>query len=193
MSGMLLGMALAFGASIFWTISPVCFAAAGRKIGAYNVNVLRLAMAGLMLGAIGIVYALCAGGFDLFAVPFKGFLYLVLSGLFGLVVGDMFYLRSLTLLGPRRTTQFITLAPILPVIFAWIILGEALSWNLLLGIALIVGGIAYIVFHDYGPVPAASAEPGTFSVQGLIIALISVLFHSMGAVMARWAFIEAPD
>lgn len=187
-----LGMALAFGASVFWAFSPVFFAAAGRRTGAYNLNVLRLGMAGLMISAIAAVYAIVAGGTAVFILPQRCALFLVLSGLSGLVIGDMFYLKALTILGPRRTTQFITLAPILPVIFAWIILDERLSWNILLGIALIVGGIAYIVFHEQTVVAGTTAEPGHFSSRGFLIALIGVVFHSMGAVFARWAFIDAP-
>jgi drug/metabolite transporter (DMT)-like permease len=189
---MLLGMSLAVSASIFWTFSPVFFAAAGRKIGPFRVNVNRLIMAGLMLCIIGLAYAPFASGGHPYSIPWRGGLYLVLSGLFGLVIGDMFYLEALTLIGPRRTTQFITLAPIIPVIVAWIILGERLSWNILLGIGIVIGGIAYIVFHEQAPLGEVSAEPGRFSTKGFFIALIAIAFHSMGAIMARWAFVEAP-
>ena len=190
---MLYGMILSLCASIFWTFSPVFFAAAGRKIGPYRVNVNRLIMAGLMLCAIGLVYAPFAPGGHPFVIPWRGGLYLALSGLLGLVVGDMFYLKALIMIGPRRTTQFITLAPILPVMVAWIVLGERLSWNILLGIVMIIGGIAYIVFHEQTPLGEVTAEPGSFSTKGFFIALIAIVFHSMGAIMARWAFVEAPQ
>jgi drug/metabolite transporter (DMT)-like permease len=190
---MLYGMILAFSASIFWTFSPVFFAAAGRKIGPYKVNLLRLVMAALLFCVIGFVYNLFSGGAFLLPVPWRASLYLVLSGLFGLVIGDMFYLQALITLGPRRTTQFLTLAPIVPVVVAWVVLGEKLSWNILLGIGLIIGGIAYIVFHEQSLIQEKTAEPGKFTTKGFILTIVGVLFHSSGAVMARWAFIEAPD
>lgn len=189
---MLLGMILAFSASIFWTFSPIFFAAAGRSIGSYRVNVTRLIMAGLILGLIGVIYLPFAPGGNPLEISRQASLYLVLSGFFGLVIGDMFYLKALTMIGPRRTTQLITLAPIIPVIIGWIVLDERLSWNLLLGIALIIGGIAFIVFHEQVPNQAATAEPGFFSAKGFLIALVGIVFHSLGAIMARWAFIEAP-
>jgi drug/metabolite transporter (DMT)-like permease len=193
-SGIYLGMSLAFCASVFWTVTPIFFAAAGRRIGAYNVNVLRLILAAVFMVAIVSVYALFRGGASIFIMPWKGYLWFTLSGLFGLVIGDIFYLLALTSLGPRRTTQFVTLAPVIPVIIAWIFLGERLSWQLCTGIALILAGIGYITNHESNPGNhEESAEPGKFSFKGFLIAAIGSVFHGTGAVMARQAFVAAPD
>ena len=193
-SGIYLGMALALCASFFWTLTPIFFAAAGRRIGAYNLNVLRLILAALFMAAILAVYAMFRGGFGMFIMPWKGYVWFVLSGLLGLVIGDIFYLLALTKLGPRRTTQVLTLAPVVPVVIAWIFLGERLSWPVCSGIALILAGIGYITTHESNPLNRKeSAEPGRFSFKGFFIAVVGSVFHGTGAVMARQAFAAAPD
>jgi drug/metabolite transporter (DMT)-like permease len=186
------GMALASSASMFWTITPMFFASAGRRIGAFNVNILRLCMAGLLLGAISSVYVLCKGGFGLFVMPWHGIGWLVASGVTGLVIGDIFYLKALTMLGPRRTLQIFLLSPIVPVAIAWTLLGERLTWPLLSGIVMILAGIAYSTAHDAAPLSAPTAEPGAFSRKGLLLALTASFFQGIGAVLARQAFLSVP-
>jgi drug/metabolite transporter (DMT)-like permease len=186
------GMALAASASMFWTITPMFFASAGRRIGAFNVNILRLCMAGLLLGAISSVYVLCKGGFGIFVMPWQGIAWLIASGVAGLVIGDIFYLKALTMLGPRRTLQIFLLSPIVPVAIAWTLLGERLTWPLLSGIVMILAGIAYSTAHDAAPLSAPTAEPGAFSRKGLLLALTASFFQGIGAVLARQAFLSVP-
>jgi drug/metabolite transporter (DMT)-like permease len=88
----------------------------------------------------------------------------------------------------------ITLAPIVPVVIALIFIGERLAWPVLAGIAMIIGGITYTAAYEGDPqTGAASTEPGRFSVKGFVIAIIGTLFHGSGAVMARQAFLSAPE
>ena len=109
-----LGMGLALSASIFWTFSAAFLSDASSKIGPYYVNIMRLGMATLFLSVLTSVYILIKGDVSLLAVPWRGILWLGLSGIAGLAVGDIFYLWSLALLGPRRATQLLTLGPIVP-------------------------------------------------------------------------------
>ncbi len=187
-----LGMVLSLSASVFWTMTPIFLASAGRRIGAYYVNILRLGMAGAMLVLIAAGYLIGKGSCTAVSVPAAAFLWLTLSGIAGLVLGDTLYIRALTSLGPRRTTQMITLAPIVPVAIAWIFIGERLTWPILAGIAMIIGGITYTAAHE-GDREGTNTEPGNFSLKGIFIAIGGTLFHGSGAVMARQAFLSAPE
>ena len=51
-----IGAGLALGTAVFWGISPLCFASAGRRIGSYPVALLRVAL------ATGYVAGNAAGG-----------------------------------------------------------------------------------------------------------------------------------
>jgi drug/metabolite transporter (DMT)-like permease len=193
-----LGLVLALSASVFWTVTPIFLASAGRRIGAYHVNILRLGMSGAALALIACAYLICNGSGASFQVPASAFIWLTLSGFTGLVLGDTLYIYALTTLGPRRTTLTITLAPIVPVVIAWIFIGEKLAWPVLAGIALIIGGITFTTAYEGAlestpELEAKHAEPGSFSIKGLAIAIGGTLFHGSGAVMARQAFLSAPE
>jgi drug/metabolite transporter (DMT)-like permease len=187
------GIALALSTSVFWTLTPIFLASAGRRIGAYHANILRLGMAGAALTFIAAGYLLCNGGVAAAQIPAPAFLWLVISGITGLVVGDSLYINALTTLGPRRTTLMLTLAPIVSVVIAWIFIGEELTWPVLAGIAMIIGGIIYVVaYEDRRQTDAVNAEPGRSSIKGIVIAVCGTFFHGSGAVMARQAFLSAP-
>jgi drug/metabolite transporter (DMT)-like permease len=192
LSNSFFGMLLAASASMFWTVTPLFFASAGRRIGAYNVNVIRLCLATLFLGAISAVYLAVNGGLAHCTLPAVGIFWLAISGISGLVIGDIFYLNALTMIGPRRTLQIFLLTPIVPVAIAWMTLGERLSMQELFGIALILSGIAYSTFSENGSARAPTAEPGVFSVKGIVYAGVATLFQGIGAVLARQAFLAVP-
>ena len=187
-----LGMVFSLCASLFWTVTPIFLASAGRRIGAFNVNILRLGMAGAALALISGGYLVCKGNYYALSIPVPAFFWLVLSGIAGLVLGDTLYIRALTTLGPRRTTQMITLAPIIPVAIAWVFIGERLTWPMLAGIAMIICGITYTAVYEGDPEESTNAEPGNYSNKGIFLAIGGTLFHGSGAVMARRAFLSAP-
>ena len=132
-----LGLTLAFSSSLFWTFSPLFFSAAGRRIGSYYVNILRLTIAAFLLGVIAAIYAASKGNPGLLLIPWKGILWLTLSGASGLVIGDAFYLKALTMIGPRRMTQLFTLGPLFSTAIAWMLLDERLTWLVVAGIAIL--------------------------------------------------------
>jgi drug/metabolite transporter (DMT)-like permease len=185
------GMLFALSASFFWTLTPIFLASAGRRIGAYQVNILRLGMAGCVFALIAAGIFIGKAGVSVPLVPGPAFLWLALSGISGLVLGDMLYITALTKLGPRRTTLMMTLSPVVPVIIAWIFIDEKLALSALAGIALIIGGIVFTAGHEAGH--ENDAEPGHFSVKGMAIVIGGSLFHGSGAVMARQAFLAAPE
>ncbi len=192
MTGLIEGSVLACTTSLFWTVSPICFAAAGRRIGSFNVNILRLVIASVILGVLAVLHFLFAGSAPPAALPRAGLPWLTLSGVAGLAIGDAFYLKALTMIGARRTTQILTLAPAVSVALAWWLLGERLGEATLIGIGLILCGIAYSTGHEMRGVPAANNEPGIATTRGIAIAAVATLFHGSGAVMSRKAFIAAP-
>jgi drug/metabolite transporter (DMT)-like permease len=77
--------------------------------------------------------------FHKFSLPsWIGILYL---GLFGTVVGFVWYYRGILEIGPARASQFINLVPVSAVFLAAMILDEPLSPSLLAGGVLVLSGI----------------------------------------------------
>lgn len=180
------GVVLSLMTAACWAVSPMCFASAGRRIGSLHVVVLRSMLAGLLLLALLPAYALIVGGWP--GTP-RGVqvLWLVVSAMAGMVVGDVLIYESLVLLGVRRTTQIQTLAPVASVLLGWAWLGERLAPGTLGGIALVVAGTSYAVLRR-PTVEGASHEPGQVSAAGVLCAAGGAVCVGIGAVSVRRAY-----
>lgn len=180
------GAAFSIVTATLWAISPVIMASAARRIGAQNVNVLRIAIATAFFLLLLPVYALLVEG----PLPLPSAVaigYLVVSALTGMVIGDFFYYETLVLMGPRRAAQMNTLAPVASVLFAWLWMGERLSWTALGGIALVLGSISFATWIDRKP-KENSREPGHVSAKGVAFGLGAAACTGLGAVFTRWAY-----
>ena len=104
----LIGETAAIITSVLWTTCSIFFAYAGKRIGALSVNAFRILMA---LGLLGGAHILVLGTI-IPAANSSQWLYMSLSGIIGLALGDFGYFYSLVLLGPRRGTLMMSLAAI---------------------------------------------------------------------------------
>lgn len=109
----------------------------------------------------------------------------------GLSVGDFFYFKALTYLGPRRTLQILTAVPIVSAAGAWIFLGETLSLFAIAGISMVVGSILTINWFDKRD--SESTEPGSFSYAGVGVAVLGTICQGAGAVLMRKAYMSGHD
>ncbi len=117
------------------------FALAGRLIGSYNVNKLRIPIAAIFLSLIlWMIYGtLFPTGYDRDVL-----LYLSISGIIGLAVGDTFYFRCLVILGPRQGALMMSLAPVMTALLAYFVIDERLSLMALVGIFVTLAGITWV-------------------------------------------------
>lgn len=188
-----LGISLALGALVFWSLTPFFFAATGRLIGPFATNLLRLSFAApVMIAASLAAYALGTGaaGFPTFA----GTVILALSGVVGLALGDLFLYRSLFRVGPERSSLLMTLAPAAAAVIAWFALKEALSPAQLGGMGLILGGVLFAVWKP-GAAHATSAAgvPARGFWYGAAAGVAAAACQAVSSVMARHAFLAQPD
>ena len=61
---------------------------------------------------------------------------------FGTVLGFVWYYEGIKVLGPTRAGQFINFVPICAIVLAFFILGEPLTWSLLVGAAFVISGVS---------------------------------------------------
>jgi drug/metabolite transporter (DMT)-like permease len=186
MSSTATGAACSIVTATLWAISPVIMASAARRIGAQNVNLLRIAIATCFFLLLLPAYALLVKG-SIAAPTGLALWYLVLSSLTGMVVGDFFYYETLVLMGPRRAVQMNTLAPVASVVFAWLWLDERLAWQALAGIGLVLASVSFATWIDRKP-QEDSREPGHVSGKGVLCGLAAAACIGMGAVFTRRAF-----
>lgn len=137
-----LGLLAALGTSVCWSGTALFFSAGGRRVGSEAVNLTRLVIAiALLAGA----HVLSRGTVIPMDVGVQRWWWLALSGLIGLVIGDIALFEAFVLLGPRLTTLVMALAPIIGALLAFVLLGERLWLWQIAAILLTLSGVSLVV------------------------------------------------
>jgi drug/metabolite transporter (DMT)-like permease len=186
MESHLIGETAALVTAALWTTCSILFAAAGRRIGALSVNAYRIAMAVALLGLAHLVV------FRTIVPPADSpqWLYMGLSGIAGLALGDFGYFGALVFIGPRRGVLLMSMAPIFAAVSGYYVLGEVLTaWNIV-GIAVTLGGVAWVILekeaHTHEP-----AIPGRQKLYGILCGLGGALGQGIGLVVSKYGMLVA--
>jgi drug/metabolite transporter (DMT)-like permease len=173
------GELAALGTASCWALASLVFTRAGRQIGAFNLNKLRIPIAAFCLsGAL----LLTGGGQDIAHLSGINAAWLALSGVIGLTLGDSCYFHSLVILGPRRATLLMSSAPVMTALLALTFLDEHLGWVAWLGIAITVAGIAWVTAErDIHSVNSPHASKAL----GVLLGLGAAAGQAIGLVIAK--------
>lgn len=195
MSSYHLGILLALGTAFTWTGSALAFSNASRRVGSVPVNLIRLVIALLMLTAVS---ALDRGR----AIPTDAtrfqLLWLAASGVVGFFIGDITLFRAFVLIGPRRSTLLMSLAPAFASITGWLALGESLNRWQTSGIFVTLIGVFWVIAERTASSPEAPltatataaplAESNRVSRYGIFLGFIAAAGQGIGAVMTKHAY-----
>lgn len=163
----------------FWTITALSFEVASKRVGSLAVNILRLGFALVFLSVFSYFYR----GFFLptDASP-HAWLWLSLSGLVGFVFGDYFLFHSYTLISSRIAMLIMTFVPPVTALIGWLVLGERMILQHILGMVLTVSGIGITIF-------SRNSESGKlhmhYPLKGIIYAFLGVLGQAGGLVLSK--------
>jgi drug/metabolite transporter (DMT)-like permease len=144
----LLGELASLATAVCWTGSATFFSIASRRLGSVVLNRTRLLLAVLFLL---ITHTLALGTplpFD--AAPDR-WLWLGLSGVVGLAIGDAMLFQAYVLIGPRLGMLMMSAAPVMSALLALALLGERLGSLEWFGVLLTVAGIGWVVTRGSGP------------------------------------------
>ena len=172
-----IGELISLVVSVLWTISALASEVGSKHLGVYVLNVWRLGLsllfAGLLLWAtMGAPSPVYAGG--------EAWIWLLLSGVVGYFFGDYCLFSSYLVIGSRFGMLFMTLAPMFTAFFAWLMLGQQLSWKALLAMVVTLSGIAITVFHRGGGHKVSLSLP----LKGVLFGLGAALGQGAGLVMS---------
>lgn len=170
----------ALAVAVFWTITALAFESASRKAGSLTVNIVRLTLAFFFIGFYTLV---SRGHFLPVDASIHNWLWLALSGIVGLVLGDYFLFRSYSLIGSRFAMLIMTLAPPLAAIFGYFMLGESLSLLQMAGMIIVIFGIGLAIFNR--PVKGERLSV-KISPAGLLFAFIGALGQGLGIVLSKY-------
>jgi len=173
-----LGELAALTTAILWAISSFIFTSAVLKTNYIQINILRLFFAFVYLL---ITIFVCRFGLN---VSMNQLIFLSLSGLFGLVIGDSFLFNAFKLIGPRISLVMMTLSPAFTTIIAYFALNERISLFQISGIIITIIGIIVVLYDKEG------ADNSKFKItsKGIIFAAIAALGQGIGLILVKKAF-----
>ncbi|MBI5283821.1 MAG: DMT family transporter [Chloroflexi bacterium] len=176
-----MGAAAALGSSALWAFTSVLLASQAGRLRPLLMSAVRSLTASLIL--VGLLVA-TGGLVQMKEMTFITGISMAGSGIVGQAVGDTLYINALGFLGVSRTFPITNSAyPFLTFLLAVLLLGEAVTWTLPVGGALIVAGITWIVLEQR----RADAE-GSVKVEllrGVAFALFAALAWAAATVWLR--------
>ncbi|MBK9207513.1 MAG: DMT family transporter [Anaerolineales bacterium] len=168
--------------SFFFSITAIIFTKAGRMVGPQNANRLRIIFALTYLVILNLI---------LFRepIPFSAdssrWIWLSLSGVIGLALGDVFFFQSLISVGTRLGSLLLSLAPIFASLIAWIFFGETLTPLQITGVVIALTGIGWVVMSHEEP----ADTPHGHTRRGVIFGVLAGLGQAVGFVLSKQGMI----
>ncbi|MCK4656956.1 MAG: DMT family transporter [candidate division Zixibacteria bacterium] len=180
-----IGESAALLTAVLWAFTTVFFTSASRRIGSFNVNMIRIPIALVIIASTVLV---TTGRLFPEVSTVEQVYWLIASGIIGLVLGDTFLFRSLVILGPRLGTLIFGSWPIMTVVLSWILLDEVLDLTAIAGITVAFSGIAWVTSERKTEwvTKSTSADAGSKRF-GVFLALIGGFGQAAGLVMAKYA------
>ena len=173
-----IGEFAALATSFFFALTALIFTSTGRSVGSQVTNRMRLAFALLYLVILNLV---------LFhePLPFSAgssrWVWLSLSGVIGLSLGDAFLFQSMVTVGPWLGSLLLSLAPIFGSILAWMFFGETLTGLQITGILLALAGIGWVVLsHEEPP-----DTPHGHTRRGVFFGVLAGLGQAVGLILSK--------
>ena len=130
----------ALGAATCWALSSLISAGPAGHLGAPAFNRLRQIFVAVLLG----VYVGVTGNWQ--QLNAQNIPPILLSGVIGIFAGDTLLFAALNRVGPRRSSILFAMNAPLAAILGWIVLGEALVPQAILGVALTFVGVAMAIY-----------------------------------------------
>ena len=115
----------------------------------------------------------------------SAWLWLMISVLTLLVVGDSLYFSSMDLAGVSWSMPVTNISPLWAVLLAVVLVGEPLSWSLVVGALMVIAGITLIGRSDSRPAGEESKKDRRARRTGLLMALAVSILWAIGNVALK--------
>ncbi|QPC84918.1 DMT family transporter [Phototrophicus methaneseepsis] len=177
------GELLAVGSAFCLSANSILMTIIGKRFGSV------VAVRGMVTIAFFIatcLHLVLVGLPDLTIFPVEQVIYLMLAGVLAFSFGAVASMMAFVRIGPRLTSLVVALGPIFSSIFAFFIFGEALTLMEMVGIALTLGGIMFVVTE-----PDKDLDVGTEAIGsrdywlGVFFAFCAAILQSLILILNR--------
>ena len=181
---MLIGIFSAFGATLSWTYACSIWRTQTNIYKPIEINFLKNVIAFIIFSPIIFIFN--------YSTDYKYFLILILSGIIGIGLGDTFYLKSLNLIGTRKTLSIEALSPLIAAITGTLFINENLDIIAWIGIVIVSGALVKIIKNKSYLIDKDSKLVLSHnSLEKYIYSFLSVLCAVIAALLSRIVLVES--
>ncbi|MDG2065694.1 MAG: DMT family transporter [SAR324 cluster bacterium] len=185
---MIIAELAALSAAFCWALSGLISISAIHKLGPLAFNRVRMSLVFLLLAGISFL----TGAWREF--PLGTIQTLMISGLFGIFLGDTALFGALQRLGPSRTSVIFALNAPMTVIMGWFILEEHLPWLTLLGCGIVTVGVLIAILGRRNSNEPQSMDSTQGRLRyGIALGLLAAFGQAAGSIIARPIMVEGVD
>ena len=181
---MLIGIFSAFGATLAWTYACSIWRTQTNIYKPIEINFLKNIIAFIIFSPVILILK--------YSTDYKYFLILICSGIIGIGLGDTFYLKSLNLIGTRKTLSIEALSPLIAAIAGNLFIDENLNLNAWIGIVIVTGTLVKIIKKkSYLLDKDSNLILNDNSLDKYIYSFLSVFCAVIAALLSRFVFLES--
>ena len=163
-----------------WAIGAILWRKLGEQLSSYSMNLGKVVIGSCFLGFILLFIGLEP-------ISSRSLVFLGLSGILGIAIGDTFFFLSLMQLGPRRASLMGSLNPVAIAVAAALFLGERPTPGAWIGIVVTTLGVGWVLWER----ASAGAVVETSSL-GIRYGILSVLCTAGAVLLAKVGVASAP-
>lgn len=175
------GITAAVVTLVCWTIGTLAFAKAAARYAPVSINRVRLLYATVVLALLASIL-IGVAPWKLFTTPsLEHWLWLGLSGIIGLSIGDYFAFCAYQQVVGSTASLFTTFAPGAALLGGWLVLGEGISGIGLTGMGISVAGITLFIYLNNKP----GTDKPAHAFKGYVYATLGAVCQGLGLVCAK--------
>ncbi|MBU1020098.1 MAG: DMT family transporter [Firmicutes bacterium] len=172
------GELISLGTALCWTFTVVGFEYAGKRVGSLPVNIIRLLFGFIFLG---ITLTIISGSFLPIDASSETWIWLILSGVVGLVIGDLFLFQAFVDVGGRISLLIYSIVPVISAALGLLFFNEILSFVELIGMVVTLTAIALVILWRGKKKNITHPH----STRGIIFAFIGAISQSVGLLLSK--------
>lgn len=170
----------ALGASLSFSTASLLFAVYARRFSSIWMNYFKTTVCFFCL-TLAVIFAV-----DWQPVPWDVAGALVLSGILGLAIGDLFLLAAYARMGAGRTLILFGFQPLILGVSSWYLFAQPLNSYKLVAVLFFLLCLYIFSLEKF-------KESGHWEITGLLAALLGVVLDNSGILLTRWSFNSAPE
>ena len=175
----IIGEIAALFTSLCLSLAAIGFTKSSQQVGAQVTNRVRILVALIILIIINTAFynqpiPLNAG--------VSRWIWLSISGIIGLSLGDAFLFAAFREIGPRLGLLLLSLAPIFGSAIAWIFFGQTLPFLQIIGIVITLVGISWVVWTNQ---KNGDEKVQKLTGRGIVFGILAALGQAIGLVLSQ--------